>query len=112
MCANRFGKAHLDLSAPLAAALAGIIALVLASMPLRFVAGASPTVGMQTGLIATVIHMSVLLLCAALSMMGHLPVGGSFIYWLMAVYIVTLIAVVASITRSLQQNPGTIAKAS
>jgi hypothetical protein len=112
VCADKFGSAHLDLSAPIAASLAGIIALVLAAMPLRFLQGASATATMQTGLIATMIHMSILLLCAGLVMLGHVPVGGSFIFWLMAVYVITMIAMVASITSVIHQNPGTTTEAS
>ncbi|HEY1685598.1 MAG TPA: hypothetical protein VGG19_12600 [Tepidisphaeraceae bacterium] len=96
-CANKFGGAHLDLSAPLAATSAGVLALVLAAMPLRMARGADTVTVAQTGLIATVIQMLILLISGGLVLLGHMPVGSSFIYWLMAVYIISMIAIIASI---------------
>jgi phosphatidylglycerophosphate synthase len=59
--------------------------------------GADTVTVAQTGLIATVIQMLILLICGGLVLLGHVPVGSSFIYWLMAVYIISMIAIIASI---------------
>lgn len=98
-------------SAPALAALAaGIAALILAAIPLLMVRGMSQMALVQAGLAATVIHLLVMLGSAAIVIFERLPVGAAFIFWLMAMYVITMIALVASIhamQRSIAPtNPG------
>ena len=90
---------HAGWAGALAAMAAGIVALGLASLPLALAGRLSQVAAMQAGLAATVIHMMVLVTAAAIVIFGHLPIDGSFIFWLMAVYVITLAALVACITN-------------
>jgi hypothetical protein len=78
----------------MAAMAVGIIASVLAGVPLML-ADRSAMAMMQAGLLATVLHMVALIGAAGIYLFGHPPLGFAFIYWLAAIYAVTLVAVVA-----------------
>ena len=93
---------HADWAGTLTAMGAGIFALILAALPLRMSRGLSQVAMVQAGLAATVIHLLVLLMTAAIVIFLKLPVGSMFIFWLMGIYVLTLIALVASITRVLR----------
>lgn len=90
---------HADWAGALTALGAGIGALILATLPLRLLRGLSQVAMMQAGLAGTVIHLLVLLMSAAIVIFCKLPVGSTFIFWLMGIYVITLIALVTSIAR-------------
>lgn len=95
---------HADWSGALLAMTAAILALILSGMPPILLRGFSPMASVQVGLAATLIHMLVMLVVATVVLFGRLPVGPTFAFWLMAMYLVTLVALVASIVG---QNRGT-----
>jgi hypothetical protein len=86
-----------DLLAALATA---IVACVVAGSPLLLTDARSPAALLQAGLWATVAHLLVFTLAAGAVLLGHFPVGSSFMHWLIALYPTTLLGVVAGAIRT------------
>src|SRR5262245_40447007 len=85
------------------AALVCLIASELAVIPLLLTRGASQPAVAQAGLVATIIH---LFFCTALGgsliMMKSLHLGPALVYWLLALYWLTLITLVVGCVRAVK----------
>jgi hypothetical protein len=82
------------LGAVLIASAAGAVPVILAR--------SATQLGMsQAALVGTAVHLLVAISLAAAAILGHF-VGGSFLYWLMAFYWVSLIALVAAFARMIR----------
>jgi hypothetical protein len=96
--------AQFDPRSALSAMGAAIVAAILASLPLILVDRHSHVAVMQAGLLSTVIHMMMLLAAAAVVLLGHLPAGNSFVYWLGIMYAATLLAVVTGVVQTVRSS--------
>jgi hypothetical protein len=87
-----------------AAAIACLIASELAIIPLILVRGATQTAVAQAALVGTVVH---LFACAALGggailIARSVRLDGAFVYWLLALYWLTLIVLVMMFVRAVK----------
>ena len=84
----------------LAALATAVVACLVAGTPLLLADTRSPAALMQAGLWATVAHLLVFTLAAGAVLLGHFPVGSSFVYWLIAFYPATLLGFVTGLIRT------------
>jgi hypothetical protein len=84
----------------LAALATAVVACMVAASPLLLADTRSQAALVQAGLLATVAHMLVFTLAAGAVLLGHFPVGASFMRWLIAFYPTTLLGVVAGVIRT------------
>src|SRR5438552_990484 len=89
----------------LAAAVTCLLAGELAATPLLSARGANQAGVAQAALIGTVVHLFVCVVVAAVVVLGHLPLGQSFVYWLLGLYWVTLIALVIAFAKAVRSAP-------
>ncbi len=89
----------------IAAALTCLIAGELAGMPLMLTRGADQAAVAQAALVGTVVHMFVSIGVAGVVILGHIGLGQSFIYWLLGLYWVTLIALVIAFAKAVRSAP-------
>ena len=83
------------LGAVLIASIAGAIPVILAR--------SATQLGMsQAALVGTAVHLLVGISLAATAILGRFGLGGSFLYWLMAFYWISLIAMVAAFARMIR----------
>jgi hypothetical protein len=87
------------------AAGAAIVSSCLALVPLILTRGASQLAMAQASLVATMIHLMTAATLAAVVILGHLPLGQSFTYWLLTFYWVTLIVVAVECARAVKLAP-------
>ena len=87
------------------AAGAAIVSSFLALVPLILTRGASQIAMAQAGLVATMVHLMTAAMFAAVVILGHLPLGQSFTYWLLTFYWVTLIVVAVECARAVKLAP-------
>ncbi len=84
------------LAVVLVASVAGAVPVILAR--------AATQLGMsQAALVGTALHLLVALSLAAGAILGHFGLHGSFLYWLMAFYWISLIALVAAFARMIRR---------
>jgi hypothetical protein len=88
-----------------AAAIAAFAAAELALVPLMITRRASQLAAAQAALVATMVHMMSAATVAAVVVLGKLPLGQPFMYWLMAFYWMTLIGLVATVARHIRRAP-------
>jgi hypothetical protein len=97
----------------LVAAAAALVASCLALVPLILTRHASQIAVAQAGLIATLIHMMIAAIFAAVVILGHLPLGQAFTYWLVTLYLATLTAIAVECVRAVKlAHPASAAKQS
>jgi len=89
----------------MAAALVCLFAGELAGAPLLLNRGVDQATMAQSALVGTVIHLFVCIAVAAVVLLGHLPLGPSFVYWLLVLYWVTLIALVIGFAQAVRSAP-------
>ena len=91
----------------LAAGICLFVVTELAMLPLLLTRGAKQMAVAQAALVATIVHMMLAATFAAVVILGHLPLGQAFLYWLLAFYWMTLIVVaaecVAAVKRALPE---------
>lgn len=90
-----------------AAGLTCVIAGQLAAIPLVLTRGADQAGVAQAALVGTVIHLFVSIAVAAVVVMGHVGLGAAFIYWLLGLYWIALIALVVAFTKAVRSAPMT-----
>lgn len=105
VAACRWAGVGVDLRAALAAAATSLVVCELASAPVMLARRSAQAIVAQAGLVGTVIHLFGHVVVAAVVILGKLPLGQSFIYWLMAFYWVTLIAMAAAFAVAVRQAP-------
>ncbi|MDP9173702.1 MAG: hypothetical protein M3O30_07530 [Planctomycetota bacterium] len=88
-----------------------VLGSLLAGAPMVIVRNASQIAVAQGGLAATIIHLMVMTAAAALVMFGAANAGTQFIFWLVAMYLGTLVALVAAIVRDIHAAPADAKKA-
>ena len=89
----------------IAAGLACLVAGELAGVPLVLARGENQAGIAQAALVGTVVHMFVSIAVAAVVVFAHLGLAGTFLYWLMAMYFATLIALVIAFTNAVRTAP-------
>src|SRR5581483_5060681 len=89
----------------MAAALVCLFPGELAGAPLLLNRGVDQATMAQSALVGTVIHLFVCIAVAAVVLLGHLPLGPSFVYWLLVLYWVTLIALVIGFAQAVRSAP-------
>lgn len=82
-----------------------LISSELALIPLLMSRHSSQMAVMQSGLVGTTVQLLVGVVLAAVVILGQYPLGSSFIYWLMALYWVTLAIVVLVYVRAVKAAP-------
>ena len=97
LCAAFARPAHpvemgIALAAVLLASAAGVLPVILAR-------SASQLGLSQAALVGTALHLLIAISLAAAAILGHFGLHGAFLYWLMAFYWVSLIAMVTSFAR-------------
>jgi hypothetical protein len=93
-----------------ALSLAGAIALgasTIALAPLALARHATQLGMSQASLVATMLHLFVIIAAAAVVVLGRFAAGEGFLYWLMAFYFTTLIALVVVLVRAVKAAPMT-----
>lgn len=85
----------------------GLISGELALVPLLLARHGSQATISQAGLAGTTVQLLVGIGMAAVAIMGRFPLAGSFIYWLMLFYWVTLMVVVVAYVRAVRSAPVT-----
>jgi hypothetical protein len=84
------------------AAAALVVASAFGALPV-FVARRATQIGVsQAALVGTMSHLFVAVGFAAVVILGHFNLHASFLYWLMAFYWMTLIALVAAFVRAIK----------
>lgn len=78
-----------------------LAAATLALVPLRMARGAGPAGASQAALVATMVHMLVLLGVGGFVLLTRRP-SPAFVYWLMAFYAATLAGVAAAGVRTVR----------
>src|SRR4051794_32032362 len=86
--------AQLHLKEAIVATLICLVAGALASAPLMRARGGNQAAIAQAALVGTVVHLFVNIAGAGVVILGHLPLGQSFLYWLAALYWITLVVLV------------------
>src|SRR3954451_4952476 len=86
------------------AAGASLAAGLLATVPLVLARGASQGGVSQAALVGTTVHLFVLIVAAGVVFLRHLA-GPAFLYWVLAFYGVTLLALVAAFARAIKSAP-------
>jgi hypothetical protein len=95
----------LNARAMLVAAGVAIVAGGLAQMPLRLARGAGPAAMAQAALVGSLVHLLVCIGTMIVVVIGKLPVGTGFVYWLGALYFVTLIVLTSVFAKAMKQAP-------
>ena len=93
-----------------ALSLAGAIATgasILALVPVALARHATQLGMSQAALVATMLHLFVTVAAAAVVVLGKFAAGEGFLYWLMAFYFPTLIALVVVLVRAVKAAPVT-----
>jgi hypothetical protein len=93
---------------PAAMSLAGAVALgasVVALVPVLLARHATQLGMSQAALVATMAHLFACVAAAAVIVLGKFTVGNGFLYWLMAFYWMTLIALVFILARAVKSAP-------
>jgi hypothetical protein len=93
-----------------AAALTVFAAAELAFVPLMLTRGGNQASVAQAALVGTGIHLFVSIVVAAVLILGHLGLGDSYLYWLLGLYWVTLIALVVAFAKAVRSAPVAPAK--
>jgi hypothetical protein len=86
------------------AAGASLAAGLLAVVPLVLARGASQAGVAQAALVGTTVHLFVLIVAAGVVFLRHLA-GPAFLYWVLALYGVTLLALVAAFAGAIKSAP-------
>jgi hypothetical protein len=94
-----------ELRSLLVAGIGSLLAGELAAIPLLLTRHSAQPAVAQAGLIGTLVHMMGNLGIAAVVLLGKMPVGSSFVYWLMAFYFPTLIVLVIAFAKALKSAP-------
>jgi hypothetical protein len=89
----------------LTAAMTCLVAGELAVVPLLLMRGANQIGIAQAALVGTVMHLFACVAVAAVVILGRLPLGISFVYWLLALYWVTLMALVVAFAKAIRSAP-------
>ena len=89
----------------LAAAGTCLIAGELAAVPMLLSRNESQASVMQAALVGTTVHLLVSIVIAGVVLLGHLPLGESYVYWLLGLYWVTLIALVIVFVKAVRSAP-------
>jgi hypothetical protein len=92
----------------LAAGGAAWVAGMAGAACVQFARGAAQAAVAQAGLVATMVHLMLCTVAAAVVTLGKINLGGggmSFLYWLMACYWMTLIALAAVAIRAVKAAP-------
>jgi hypothetical protein len=85
-----------------------LVAGELALIPMRLTRGATQIAVSQAALVATMIHLFASTgLGGSLILMKSLEIGSAFVYWLLALYWTTLIALVVILVREVKHAPST-----
>lgn len=87
------------------AGIGSIIASELALVPLLLSRGAKQDSVSQAGLLATLAHMFGNVVVASIVILGKLMPGMAFIYWMLAMYLATLIIVTGASTQAVRKAP-------
>ncbi len=87
------------------AAVSALAAAQLALVPLMLTRRANQMAAAQAALVATMVHMMSAATFAAIVVLGKLPLGQAFMYWLLAFYWMTLIGLVATVARHIRRAP-------
>jgi hypothetical protein len=88
-----------------------ILASSAAVMPLWLARHATQIGVSQAALVATMVHLFVAIALAAIAILGHFPLHGSFLIWLSAFYWMTLIALAMAAVRMIKTAPQGVQKA-
>ena len=89
-----------------AAAVIVLIATEAAAVPLWLSRGADQAAMSQAGLVATVLHLFVAIaLAGVVKLFVRMQLEPAFVYWLLAMYWVTLGVVAASMVRAVRSAP-------
>jgi hypothetical protein len=91
----------------LAAAVVCLVAGELAVAPLLMTKNAGIAGVTQAALVGTMVHLFVSVAAVAVVILGHLPLGTSFVYWILGLYWVTLIALVVTFAKAVRSAPAT-----
>jgi len=105
ICAAAGWNAHLR--ELLIAAVTVLLACGLAELPIFIVRRGDQLAMSQAALVGTVVHLFACAVGAAVVLLGYLPLGMSFIVWLLAFYWMTLIALAATFIAAVKQAPNT-----
>ena len=89
----------------LAAAVTCLIAGEVATAPMLLTRHASQATVSQAALVGTVVHLFISIAIAAVVILGHLPLGQSYLYWLLGLYWATLIALVVGFVKAVRAAP-------
>ena len=89
----------------IAAAMACLVAAELAGAPLVLARGADQAATAQAALVGTVIHLFISVAFAAVVILGHVGLGPAFLYWLLGLYWVSLVVLVAAFSKAVRSAP-------
>lgn len=87
------------------AMLVTVAAGALAIVPMIFTRQSTQAAVAQAGLVATMIHLFGCVIAMAVVFLGKLTLHNAFTYWLFAMYIATLIALVSGVIRQVKGAP-------
>lgn len=104
ICLLRVIGAPIELRPAMCALGAALVASILAGTPLAMLRDHSAVASAQAGLLGTVLHLMVLVIAAGIGLMGHLPLGRTFIDWLAILYVATLVALIAAISSAFRRT--------
>ncbi len=85
------------------AAVGCLIAAGVAVVVLGLAHGGPAASVSQSALLATLVHMFIALTCGAIVMLSH-QMRAAFMYWLLAFYVATLLAVVSAAVRAVRSS--------
>src|SRR4051794_1192510 len=86
----------------LAATLTCIVAGELAAVPLVLTRGGSQASVVQAALVGSVVHLFVCIAVAGIIVMARLGAGPAFLYWLLGLYWVTLVALLTAFVKAIR----------
>jgi hypothetical protein len=103
ICVALHKSAHpMEMSLP---AMVVTLASTAACVPLYMARNSDQLAASQAALVATMAHLFVAVALAAIAILGHFPLHGSFLIWLSAFYWMTLIALVMVVVRMIKTAP-------
>ena len=100
---------NLHLPAMLAACGVALLASIAGAACLQLARGATQAGMAQAGLVATMAHLMLCCIAAAVVALGRMELGTPFLFWLMAFYWMTLIALVIVAAKAVKAAPISIA---
>jgi hypothetical protein len=77
----------------------------LAMVPLLIVRGASQAGVVQASLVGTILHLFVCMIIATILVLGKLLAGAPYLFWLLGLYGVSLMALVFAFVKTIRSAP-------